>query len=1408
MQGSSDPPQVIFTGLGFQLTVSDLRPFTSYSFQVVAENGAGNVTSIPTAVTTLQAPPTDLDDPAVTVLSATEIVVSWSPPAELNGILIGYQVYQDGQPVLPETTFDLVLVLRELRPFTEYEFVVEVCASGGCLNSSAVRNVTLEALPEGVADLLPANISGRSIVLTWAEPTSPNGIIAEYIVTDVATSTVVFRGLDLTFELSPLTPFTGYAYQLMVCNGAGCASSGVTQVRTLEDDPEGLDVPVTRNLTSTSVAVSWSPPALPNGIITTYVLRRGDNALPDVSLVVFRGLATSFNDLQLVPDTLYFYTVEAVNGGGSVVSGRSFYRTVPDLAEGIRSPTLTVRGSTEIFVNWSEPESPNGVISAYRLYRDGVVVFTTDVQFSFASTNLQPFTTYTFFVEVCNQAGCSSSIAVSGRTEEAEPGGVAPPTLVVLGPTAVNVSWAPPTRPNGIVSQYQVRRRLFGDPLTEILVHVGPPSVLSFPNSGLAPFTSYEYRLRVSNGAGSVLSTWALVQTSEDLPAGVGLPLFDLDDIMARNVTATWAPPTHPNGIILRYVLEYRLTLDPVTFEAGMLVTAQEVPANITMATAIGLTPVTSYEFRVRAVTSAGSGAGLFEVITTAEATPEGVQPIIVEQRTGSSLVLTWNPPLTPNGVIREYQVLVDGQVAYRDSALTFTVPRLQPFTSYALQLAACTSAGCSFGRAQSATTAEVAPFGQSSPSLGVDASGNVRVSWSSPVQPNGIITRYQVLRRVGSEATPTADVVFTTDDVANRSFVDTNVSPAQSYQYAITAFNSAGTITSDFVSVSTPEAAPQGLTTPILRATGASTIQVSWLPPATPNGVVTMYRVFRSGGGADNVTVFSDPASRGFTDSELSPFTAYTYVVQACTAAGCSLSPPGVTTTSEATPTGLSPPILRPLTESSISIEWAEPESPNGVITSYRVAISPAQVNLLLGQPFTELSRNISNLQPFTNYTVTLEACNSAGCAASSAFVRTLESLPGFTSPPVATVVNSTALRVTWAEPVVPNGVIVRYEVRRGGAVVFSGAALTFVEGGLGPDQPYSYTVQAYTAVGGGEESAASAVVRTPPDTPEGVSPPTLRPTSSASINAMWAEPATPNGVIQRYVLLVNGTTVFDGLSLTFDLTGLSPFTLYEFQLQVCTSTCAVSDVVTATTLEAPPEGQAPPTSSEREGEGIAVVVVWSAPSRPNGEITRYDLERRMVLGADSFSEFVGVFSGPALTFTDADSTSLRPAMAYQYRVTAFNSVGNTTSDISAPLVLSEAPPAEVPTPTPTNITATSVTIVATPPATPNGNITSYRLFQNGTLVQEIFPPELTFVAPDLQFFTVYEFSVEACTAAGCTRSGRVIQRTGEATPSGLAPPMGVARSQRQIDISWTPPQQPNGVILRYDIIFSCCCL
>ena len=501
---------------------------------------------------------------------------------------------------------------------------------------------------------------------------------------------------------------------------------------------------------------------------------------------------------------------------------------------------------------------------------------------------------------------------------------------------------------------------------------------------------------------------------------------------------------------------------------------------------------------------------------------------------------------------------------------------------------------------------------------------------------------------------------------------------------------------------------------------------------------------------------------------------------------------------TDEAPPTGLAEPTVQALSAMSILVSWSPPETPNGIIQQYNITILPPNIVVIVNN--NELFRTVSNLQPFTTYTVVLLSCNTAGCAQSIGSTQTLESAPQFIRPPELTAVNATAVSASWSEPSRPNGVIINYQLRRNGSLIFSGPSTTYTDITLSPNRYYSYTVQAYTSVGGGEESTPS-VVLTLPDTPEDVFPPQLEPISSSSIRVTWIQPGSPNGVIQRYVLYQDGAVVFNNLAFSYVAQSLQPFTSYSFLLMVCTTTCANSSVASALTLEAPPQGQSPPILSANAN--ISVRISWTAPSSPNGIITSYEVERRQILDDGSRSSYISILNTSAVATEFLDSGSaLRPATSYEYRISAANSVGRTTSEVRM-VRLPDAAPESVPPSQISSITANSLTVVASPPVMPNGALIEYRLYQNGTQINTMPSPNpqtstVTFQVIGLSPFTVYIFYIEVCTVGGCGQSSVVSQRTAEAPPIGIDPPVGKALSSNSINITWSPPQQPNGIILR----------
>jgi hypothetical protein len=155
-------------------------------------------------------------------------------------------------------------------------------------------------------------------------------------------------------------------------------------------------------------------------------------------------------------------------------------------------------------------------------------------------------------------------------------------------------------------------------------------------------------------------------------------------------------------------------------------------------------------------------------------------------------------------------------------------------------------------------------------------------------------VVRYDVSRDgtvVGSAPQPAS---------GDPSFADSGLAPSTTYTYVVTAFDAAGNHTdSPSGSVTTTAAASDTTppSKPVVSATPASaSVTLTW-PQATDNVAVTRYDITR---GTTAVGSVPQPASGSvtFTDTGLTPSTAYSYVVTAFDAAGNSTPSDAVPTT------------------------------------------------------------------------------------------------------------------------------------------------------------------------------------------------------------------------------------------------------------------------------------------------------------------------------------------------------------------------------------------------------------------------------------------------------------------------------------------------------------------------------
>ncbi|KAA8595473.1 hypothetical protein FQN60_010764, partial [Etheostoma spectabile] len=371
------------------------------------------------------------------------------------------------------------------------------------------------------------------------------------------------------------------------------------------------------------------------------------------------------------------------------------------------------------------------------------------------------------------------------------------------------------------------------------------------------------------------------------------------------------------------------------------------------------------------------------------------------------------------------------------------------------------------------------------------------------------------------------------------------------------------GCTNSSQVTVLTSQLPPGPLHAPTLTLIDSRTILVEWSRPSQVNGALEFYSIFLSHDGA--VPVLAYNSSKLFEDHtlrNLTPGTAYTITLAACTGGGCTLSPPSMAQTEESTPENVPAPLVIPLSPHALNVSWTPPGTPNGIITSYGLWLDGL---LILNSSSFQRFFVVEGLSPWSRHLLRLQACTAQGCGKGPMVeMRTLEMAPEGPILLELTNQSSRSLRARWTAPPRPNGNLsytLYYKSKDGDGVLdgSSAAGSWLSVSDLQPYTNYSFWIRGCNTKGCVESLPLN--VTTPPTAPDGLSPPRQAHATSTSLNVSWSGPAHSNapGPLlynlqmrtspQRPVLRLveNATDTF-----SYHVESLSPYTLYGFRVVV----------------------------------------------------------------------------------------------------------------------------------------------------------------------------------------------------------------------------------------------------------------
>ena len=438
---TGDGPHNRFPSVPTSYTVTGLTAGTPYTFRIrLVANGDADSETVST--TTLGGSLNPAGGLTASNPTPTTIDLAWALPTQPAGVTVtGLEVQQQsGDSWTSVASLDADATTHTVTGLTEgttYTFRVRLAANNGTVDSETV-SATAMASPIPATGLAASNQSRTGIDLSWTLPAQSPGVTVSAVevqyryatskgfgYNDWAWGTLATLASDASSHtVTKVTPGTNYAFRIRLATNNGHADSESVTAAALKPPKPATELSFS-NVTGTTVDLSWTLPAQPEGVIVTAVevhsgglVKPGDENVPNFSVygeVELAGDATSITWPVLHGGFTHNFRVRLVTNSGNVDSEVASWSSTRPYPKGVTDLTASNATQTTVDLAWTLPEQPGVTVSAVKVqhWETGWTLGTDDTLAADATshkvTGLSAGTAYEFHVVLVTSSGNPNS---------------------------------------------------------------------------------------------------------------------------------------------------------------------------------------------------------------------------------------------------------------------------------------------------------------------------------------------------------------------------------------------------------------------------------------------------------------------------------------------------------------------------------------------------------------------------------------------------------------------------------------------------------------------------------------------------------------------------------------------------------------------------------------------------------------------------------------------------------------------------------------------------------------------------------------------------------------------------------------------------------------------------------------